>query len=116
MSPYTKQGRLEVYQNGEWGTVCDDARAGHASKANNDGVGGDQGDNNMAIVVCRMLGLTGGVVKTDKNYGAGTGSIVMTKVGCSGNEKTIFDCPYAYAYAYARNGCRHNEDVGVACN
>merc|ERR1712168_817042 len=42
-----KSGRLEVFVNGVWGTVCDDYSAETL----------DQLDNNVAFVVCRMLGL-----------------------------------------------------------
>merc|ERR1711942_53017 len=46
-------GKLLAIVNGGWGTVNDDAPPGGHE---------DQTNNNVAMVVCRMLGLTGGQV------------------------------------------------------
>merc|ERR1719481_739915 len=40
-----KLGRLEIFLNGQWGPVC-----------------GGQHNDSVAVVVCRMLGLSGGRV------------------------------------------------------
>ncbi|KAL0148713.1 hypothetical protein M9458_056040, partial [Cirrhinus mrigala] len=61
-------GRLEVYHNAVWGSVCD-----------------DQWDISDAQVVCRQLGC-GAALRTDGNstFGAGEGVVWLNKVECRG--------------------------------
>uniref|UniRef100_A0A9J7X2F3 Si:dkey-21h14.10 n=1 Tax=Cyprinus carpio carpio TaxID=630221 RepID=A0A9J7X2F3_CYPCA len=70
-------GRLEVYHNAVWGSVCD-----------------DQWDISDAQVVCRQLGC-GAALRADGNstFGAGEGVVWMNKVECRGNEIHLWDCP-----------------------
>ncbi|XP_060564027.1 deleted in malignant brain tumors 1 protein-like [Ruditapes philippinarum] len=91
------EGRLEVWQNGSWGTVCDDGF-----------------DVLSAIVVCKMLhySLTDPVVFSSAYYGAGTLPIHFDGVRCTGTEKTLFQCPHIDLGA---NNCNHNNDVGISC-
>jgi len=70
------EGRLEVYHDGRWGTVCDD-KFTHAA----------------ASVVCYMLGygnITGRA--TGNIYGAGSGRIWLDEVRCNGTERSISEC------------------------
>ena len=90
------QGRLEVFHNKEWGTVCKD--------------GFDMRD---LKVVCRQLGLDGsGMVKTPDWFGHGFGKIWMTGLGCDGDEGKLTGCSYK---GWDVKECRHSEDVGVEC-
>ena len=73
---------------------------------------GDQYNNNMANVVCKMLGFSSGQVKIDTEFGEGTGPIWMDDVYCSGNETSLFDCQHQ---GWGVNDCSHFEDVGVVC-
>ncbi|KAL1275614.1 hypothetical protein QQF64_035237 [Cirrhinus molitorella] len=70
-------GRLEVYHNAVWGSVCD-----------------DQWDISDAQVVCRQLGC-GAALRADGNsvFGAGEGVVWINKVDCRGNEIHLWDCP-----------------------
>ncbi len=70
-------GRLEVYYNAEWGSVCD-----------------DQWDISDAQVVCRQLGC-GEALWADGNsvFGSGEGVVWMNRVECRGNEIHLWDCP-----------------------
>lgn len=43
---------------------------------------------------------------------AGTGSIFLDDVQCSGTELRILDCPHS---GVGTNNCVHSEDVGVRC-
>ena len=99
----SSSGRLEVYHNGTWGTVCNDARDQP----------GDQYNNNMANVVCRMQGFSSGQVKVDTEFGEGTGPIWMDNVDCSGNETSLSDCQHQ---GWGVNDCSHYEDIGVVCS
>ena len=88
------EGRVEVYVDGLWGTVCDD-RFGIEE----------------ALVVCRQLGHSGAQeVRGDASFGPGSGPINMNEVVCQGFEKRLTDCNYDGA-----NDCRHVEDAGVVC-
>uniref|UniRef100_A0A3Q2Q7R0 SRCR domain-containing protein n=1 Tax=Fundulus heteroclitus TaxID=8078 RepID=A0A3Q2Q7R0_FUNHE len=87
-------GRVEIYHNGVWGTVCDDSF-----------------DNNDAQVVCKQLGcgqpLT---VHASAYFGEGTGEIWLDDVGCSGYEASLSQCSHS---GFGSNNCEHSEDVGV---
>lgn len=95
--PSAFEGRLEVYYNGQWGTVCDDSFT-----------------NSGARVVCKMLGFPwyNAVEHHDAYYGQGTLPILVDEVTCLGTESSIFECSHA---AWYKPDCHHGEDVGVSC-
>ena len=88
-------GRVEVFHEGVWGTVCDHSWG-----------------NLDAQVVCRSLGLTGGVAHVYARYGAGTGKIHMDNVRCRGDEGSIFYC----SRKSENINCRHYDDASVTCS
>ncbi|NXL46672.1 HIPL1 protein, partial [Podilymbus podiceps] len=93
-----RRGRVEVYINGEWGTVCDDGWGLPA-----------------AAVVCRQLGFPY-VVRASKKaeFGEGTSlRILLDDVQCSGQEKTLLECAHAEV---GTHNCSHEEDAGVECS
>ena len=90
-----QEGRVEIYHNSEWGTVCDDR------------FGADE-----AAVVCRQLGLTGGEAHREAAFGEGAGTIWLDDVQCDGTESRLADCT---SVGWGVHNCRHSEDVGVSC-
>ncbi|XP_054594160.1 lysyl oxidase homolog 2b isoform X2 [Nothobranchius furzeri] len=91
------EGRVEVYYNGTWGTVCDDDFNIHAAQ-----------------VICRELGYLEAVswVASSK-YGKGEGPIWFDNLHCTGKEKTLALCP---SNGIGVSDCKHTEDVGVICS
>ncbi|XP_049334605.1 scavenger receptor cysteine-rich type 1 protein M130 isoform X11 [Astyanax mexicanus] len=87
-------GRLEVYHNAEWGSVC-----------------ADLWDIRDAQVVCRQLGC-GPALSANRRAadGSGGGTIWMNRVKCRGNEIHLWDCPHSLKI---HTGCSHS--AGVTC-
>ncbi|XP_019639952.1 PREDICTED: uncharacterized protein LOC109481804 [Branchiostoma belcheri] len=88
------EGRVEIFVNGQWGTVCDDAWG-----------------LSDAIVACRQLGF-GPPVDYRRYFGQGTGPIWLDDVSCSGNEATLLACR---SRGIGSHNCGHYEDVGIEC-
>ncbi|XP_063333377.1 deleted in malignant brain tumors 1 protein-like [Pelmatolapia mariae] len=89
-------GRVEIFNDGQWGTVCDDLW-----------------DLNDANVVCRQLGC-GSARSALQNaaFGEGSGPIWLDNVDCVGNELSITDCLHN---GLGVHNCGHNEDASVVC-
>ena len=88
---------MEVYYNGEWGTVCDDGW-----------------DDTDAGVVCRQLGFgSNGRAIGSAGFGQGTGLILLWSVHCNGSEPILARCGH---FGISINkSCSHAEDAGVRC-
>ena len=88
-------GRVEVFHNGEWGSVCDDSW-----------------DVHDAEVFCRTLGLSEGTGFRFASCGSASGSIWLNNLGCKGTENSLFECPHG---GIEQHNCTHQEDASVQC-
>ena len=89
-------GRVEVWINGAWGTVCD-----------------DYWNLSDAAVVCRQLGYQH-VLSAPRSaaFGRGSGPIWLDSVACFGNESSIFNCTHQ---GIGVHDCGHSEDASAVC-
>lgn len=105
----TKSGRVEVYYEGQWGTVCDDFWNDYDYSYYY--YGPNAYDQN-ANVVCKILGFKNGTSISNGFITSGTGPQLLDNVRCHGTETSLFDCPSS---GVGINNCRRSEDVGVEC-
>lgn len=91
------EGRVEVFEHGVWGTVCDDLW-----------------DESDALVVCRQLGYSSVRDSHASDlFVPGTGRIWYDDVECTGSEATLSDCEKREVGVH---NCAHFEDVAVVCS
>lgn len=94
----SSEGRVEIYYNDQWGTVCDDF----------------WNDLN-ARVVCQQLGFFGNSYSAPGfqfGPGASTQPIWLDDVRCAGSENYLSSCPNR---GWGVHNCFHWEDAGVIC-
>ena len=97
-----KEGRVEVFFDGQWGSVCD--------------ADWDWAD---ARVVCKQLGFKGLEGTTyQAAYGEGKGPIWLSNVECTGHEASLLDCTfYGLNQSMVTPACSHHRsDAGVVCS
>ncbi|XP_067233442.1 galectin-3-binding protein A-like isoform X2 [Chanodichthys erythropterus] len=89
-------GRVEIYHDGQWGTVCDDGW-----------------ELEEAQVVCRQMGFPGAIsVMPGGHYGEGSGPIWLDDMNCKGSESLLSECCFK---GWGVTDCTHKEDAGVSC-
>ena len=91
------EGRVEVYYDHQWGTVCSDGW--HYRDAD---------------VICKQLGhdRADRVHYRASQFGEGTGPIWLDEVYCPSSAESILECSHN---GYGTHDCKHSEDVGVTC-
>ena len=88
-------GRVEIFYNDEWGTVCSD--------------GFDQND---AAVVCRQAGYGPPVRYWIDPSHRRHGRIWLDNLQCDGTEDTLFVCQNS---TWGGTNCDHTQDIFVEC-
>lgn len=90
------EGRVEIFINDEWGSICD-----------------DDWDLIEAQIVCHQLGFTRALeAKIGAHFGHGQDPTHLDNVGCVGYESNLLQCLHV---TREKEDCLHSEDAGVIC-
>ena len=93
------EGRVEIFHNGTWGTICD-----------------HDWEQEDAQVTCRSLGFYGAVrAVRNAHYGGGRGRVWLDHVECTGMETSLANCSH-FPFGSVDSDCTdHSNDAGVVC-
>ncbi|KAJ8412378.1 hypothetical protein AAFF_G00127140 [Aldrovandia affinis] len=90
------EGRVEIFTQAQWGTVCDDSW-GLAD----------------AQVICRQIGCGEAThAQGEAFFGQGSGTILLDNLKCSGMEASLQECSHI---PWNIHNCDHSEDASVTC-
>ena len=127
------EGRVEVYLNGEWGTVCNDLWGVPDARVVCRQLGFLNSTftrkNNLLLLLFLLLLLSlllllcyywsekclfqsSAVAFVNTEFGQGSGAINMDDVRCFGSESRLTSCSFV---GRDREDCSHSEDAGVRC-
>ena len=117
------EGRLEMFYQGDWGTVCDDRFSNWVRPR----TGGPAEPNQASKVACRIMGYEGGNIVSGHDWWSRASvseqpiwlddviclaSVTEHNAGDGDTPVSLSDC---YNAGPARHNCSHREDVGVRC-
>ncbi|KAM9172947.1 antigen WC1.1-like [Pangshura tecta] len=91
-------GRLEVFYNGTWGSVCSNGMPGVTAE-----------------IVCKQLNCgDGGQIARDFEYGAGSGPTWLDHVACSDQHSSLWQCP---SDMWKEQSCDNRaEETHISCS
>uniref|UniRef100_A0A803JQ18 Soluble scavenger receptor cysteine-rich domain-containing protein SSC5D n=1 Tax=Xenopus tropicalis TaxID=8364 RepID=A0A803JQ18_XENTR len=96
-SPHRCAGRVEVYHQGQWGTIC-----------------GDSWDKADANVVCRQLNCGHAIsISTMSHHETGNGTAWLSGINCTGSETALWQCPFNN---WGQHSCTKKQDARVNCS
>ncbi|XP_067881396.1 deleted in malignant brain tumors 1 protein-like [Heterodontus francisci] len=92
------EGRVEVFYNGTWGTVCSERL-----------------DGPDAEVICKQLqcGPLSSIDYYTLSFGEGSGPIWLGGMECISHESFLWQCQ---TEPWGKHNCEHREDAGVICS
>lgn len=96
VTPNVSEGRLEIFYDGHWGTVC----------SNNF-------DQTAADLACQQLGFIEAFnfkTSTSFNFGEGSGPIAITGVECTLQDRALSHCTEVPS-----ENCTHAQDIALIC-
>ena len=92
----SNEGRIEVYHNQIWGTIC-----------------GQSFDLIAGEAICRQLGYSNVItVYGSARYKKGYGPVWLANLQCPLSAKTILECQHS---GWGNNNCNHGEDASILC-
>ncbi|XP_033746973.1 neurotrypsin-like [Pecten maximus] len=96
------EGRVEIYHEGQWGTICDDNFRKDEARA-----------------VCDELGYSYGIPFGKSHFGRGTGPIFLNDLNCSESDPATHLLHLGQTQCFFNDwnvsNCTHEQDAGVRC-